>query len=71
MTRTDTVAAMPRRTKASHPAPTRTKPAPVARIKPDPEVYAKALELAAGDARRLVIEGPGVVLVRNGWHPIH
>ena len=40
------------------------------KIKPLPEVWDKALELAGGDVRRLQVEAPDVVLVRNGWVPI-
>lgn len=46
-------------------APSKTVGGAVTTVKPDPMVWAKALELAGGDVRRLRIESPGVVVVLN------
>lgn len=38
---------------------------PVRRVKVEPKVWKKALKIAGGDAKRLVVESPTSVLVRN------
>lgn len=46
--------------------PTKASPSPVARLRPDPEAWRIALELARGDAGLLeVLDGGRIVLVRN------
>lgn len=50
---------VPRAARPPKGATIRTRPA-------TPEVWAKALELAGGDARRCIVEPDGSVIVANG-----
>ena len=45
--------------------PKRKAPQPVVRTRPNPMAWAKALELAHGDAKRLQTQPDGSVVVRN------
>jgi hypothetical protein len=51
--------------RARKAAKPRTKPAPVVTIKVDPAVLRTALELAGGDASRLIIQSDGSVVVTH------
>ena len=56
---------MTTRTKALSQPKQRRKPAPVFTLKPHPDVWKKALELAAGDKSRLEVCRDGAVVVKN------